>query len=225
MNPFTDSLKSFKEQHRRDTYLFDPQPFGKIYTFVDWGNVRCWAKYFWPSENKKNIIKNIDIQKVSELIDCIHPDKKFFYYGFYKDHPELPFEHALNKRHRKSKYRIDLAQKSGFTVRSKHVKEISNFDDEGHYQGVLNKCNFDVEISMDLLLKAPKFDTVFLWSGDSDFHHLLEHLKFNGKKIVIASVRDFLSTELQSVADFVVPADAFKEILEFVPPVISGDLK
>lgn len=43
-----DGLDDF----RRNYYLFNPEKYGNIFVFVDFSNVRYWAKSFWPDENK-----------------------------------------------------------------------------------------------------------------------------------------------------------------------------
>lgn len=175
-------LAAFKAKHIQDTYFFDPAEYGKIYAFIDFANVRQWAKSFWPIENKQRFTREVDISKLGELIDCVKPEKKFFYYGHYKEYPNLPPESEANTRYRQSIYRIDKARNSGFTVRTKDIKEINDFDEQGRFLRTINKCNFDIEIAMDMLQKIDKYDTVFLWSGDSDFHLLLQYLKSKKKK-------------------------------------------
>ena len=70
---------------------------------------------------------------------------------------------------------------------------------------------------MDMLLKLEKYDSVFLWSGDSDFHYLLQHLKSKKKKIVTICAREFASDELQKNSDLFIPADPLKDFLEYIP--------
>ena len=205
-----------KTQTIKEKYLFDPENYGRIYAFVDFANVRQWAKEFWPADNKHYFKKEIDIKKMAMIIGCISPQKKFFYYGHYQYFPGLPEENPLNIKHRQSIYRIDKARKNGFTPRTKTVKEIKNFDEEGRFLGEINKCNLDIEITMDMLLKIEKYDTVFLWSGDSDFEWLLKHLQNKGKKIVIMCARNFLSRELYKLADDFLPADPLKRELEYI---------
>ena len=63
------------------------------------------------------------------------------------------------------------------------------------------KCNFDVEIAMDMLDDAEKLTTVMLFSGDSDLLKPLERLKVKGKKIGIVGVRGRVSGELHNIKD------------------------
>ncbi len=69
---------------------------------------------------------------------------------------------------------------------------------------------------MDMLQKIEKYDTVFLWSGDSDFHLLLQYLKSKGKKVITICARDFVSEELNNFSDLFIPADALKDNLEYM---------
>lgn len=125
-------LQEFKTQY----FLFDPVPYGRILSVVDFGNVRPWAKELWPDEN-------------------------------------------------------------------------------GLFLGKLPKCNFDVEITMDLLLQVDSYDSVLLFSGDSDFSGLLNYLKSLGKKIIVICTRKRMSAELQRVAEKYIPAETLRAFLRY----------
>lgn len=202
---------------QRDNLLFDPKDFGKIFAFIDFSNVRHWAKSFWPTENQEHFVRDIDIQKLAHLNDLVGVAKKFFYYGHYRLIRSAPEDHPLNRPYRQSTYRIDRARKAGFTTRTKEIKTIETFDAEGRRQGTIHKCNFDVEITMDMIKQSHKYDTVLLWSGDSDFGPLLDYLKSKGKKTITVCARDFASKELQSASDRFVPADPLRDQLEYIP--------
>lgn len=208
---------------RRNHYLFDPDGYGRIYAFVDFGNVRPWAKDFWPKENKYRISAEIDIEKLAMICDWVAPDNKYFYYGHFPKIDTLPEEHEKNEKYRKSVYRIDKARKAGFIPRTKDVKMIPEYDESGHFLGEHPKCNFDVEIALDAITKMGQYDTAVLFSGDSDFGKLLGYLKSKKKKIVVISTRNRMSIELQRVADKFVPAETLKDLLvyqkkKYTPP-------
>lgn len=207
------------KEFKRNYFLFDPKEYGRIYAFVDFSNVRHWAKHFWPEENRDYLKREIDINKLATIIDLVGPEEKFFYYGHYKEYLRLPPENPLNIKYRQSIYRIDKARKSGFRPRTKDIKEIDDFDDEGKFLGRIRKCNFDVEIAMDMLIKIRNYDTIFLWSGDSDFHPLLQYLKSKKKKTITICCRHFASKELQNKksSDLFIPADPLKDQLEYIP--------
>lgn len=63
------------------------------------------------------------------------------------------------------------------------------------------KCNFDVEITMDIIDDIDKVSGVILFSGDSDLAAPLERLKVKGKKVFIVGVRGMSAAELHRVKD------------------------
>ena len=63
------------------------------------------------------------------------------------------------------------------------------------------KCNFDVEMAMDMLDDAEKMTAALLFSGDSDLVGPLERLKVKGKRIGVCGVRNKVAGELHAVKD------------------------
>jgi uncharacterized LabA/DUF88 family protein len=63
------------------------------------------------------------------------------------------------------------------------------------------KCNFDVEMTMDIIDDAKKVSAVLLFSGDSDLAAPLERLKLRGKKCYVVGVRGMVAKELFKVTD------------------------
>lgn len=210
---------------KRDYYLFNPREYGRIFVFVDFGNVRHWAKSFWPEENKEHLKRELDIEKIAIISEWVTPVKKFFYYGHWAENKKFPPEHPENDKFRQSIYRIDKATKAGFTTRTKEIKTIDKFDENGRFLNKFPKCNFDVEITMDMILKIEKYDSIFLWSGDSDFDGLLKYLKSKGKKTIAICARDFASEELRVSCDLFLPADPLKEQLEYTHKTSTPDLR
>ncbi|MEI7425003.1 MAG: NYN domain-containing protein [Candidatus Staskawiczbacteria bacterium] len=201
-------------------YFFNPDEYGRIYVFIDFGNVRAWAKDLWKEENKFRICVEVDIEKLAKVCNLVKPEKKRFYYGHFHKNEEP----ADNTKHFQSILRISKARKSGFQVETKEIKMIPHYDDQGVYLGKIPKCNFDVEIAMDMLLKVEKYDTVVLFSGDSDFVKLLSYIKNKGKKIIVVCTRKSMSKELDEVKDKFIPAESLKHLLRYenqknTPPV------
>lgn len=65
------------------------------------------------------------------------------------------------------------------------------------------KCNFDVEIGIDMLLDFEKnnVDTFILWSGDSDFMDPIKKLLGAGKQVVLFATARRVSKELNELKD------------------------
>jgi uncharacterized LabA/DUF88 family protein len=203
------NIKDLKGQY----YFFKKSDYGRVYVFVDFGNVRPWAKELWPEENKERIVKEIDIAKLAEVINWILPVKKIFYYGRFVQNISKPNDHIENKKFRDSIYRLEKARKCGFIVVDKEIKMIPHYDNYGKFVNTIPKCNFDVEITMDMITKVENYDTAVLFSGDSDFSGLLEYLKNRSKKVIVVSTRKRMSKELQKVADVYVPAETLAKFL------------
>lgn len=198
-------LQDFKTEY----YFGDLTEFGRIFVFIDFGNVRPWAKDLWSVENKFKFSIEVDIAKLSEVCSWVSPVKKFFYYGYYEEDQGI-------EKHKKSIWRIDKARNYGFQVKTKPIKMIPHYDENGSFIGKFPKCNFDVEMTMTMLQKIEKYDTVMIFSGDSDFGGLLGYLKSKGKKIIVVCTRNRMSSELEKVADKFIPAETLAKFLAYI---------
>src|SRR3989339_1504499 len=154
-------LNEFKLQ----TLGIDKSKLGKVYSFVDFGNVNKWfGKDVWGwndyklSGDEKLII---DIEKLSFFLD-LFSDKKFFYYGF-------------DNRNKSSLHMSVVAGKNGFKSVTKPIQWIRHYltsDEESIYGNsllsdmiradekgnfiLIPKCNFDVEICLDIVRTQEK---------------------------------------------------------------------
>lgn len=93
---------------------------------------------------------------------------------------------------------ISMLKRSGFVVRTKPVKKIRVA--KGTYQW---KGDFDVELALDMLDTAPRYDTAVLMSGDSDFAPIIDRIKSLDKRVVIMSVKGHISKELLVRAKYI----------------------
>lgn len=89
----------------------------------------------------------------------------------------------------------------GFTVITKPMKIIKINNNHPmaklHNYSEIYKCNFDVEMTADILLDRANIDEIILFSGDSDFNYLIKKLYTLGKKVKIFSSRKMLAWELK----------------------------
>ena len=142
---------------------------------------------------------------------------------------EIRVYYGLNTRElQKSENFHQCLRKTGAIVITKPVKWIKKeitknlfvkpstldlFDDNAHakldelitclqQQGIVieePKCNFDVEIALDMLDAMDKVSGILLFSGDSDMKEPLERLKLKGKRIFVFGVRGQVAKELWQV--------------------------
>lgn len=84
-------------------------------------------------------------------------------------------------------------RRNGFRVVQKELKTF--------YDGT-RKANLDVEIAVDMLSLAGKYDTAVLVSGDEDFVYAVNAVAYKGCRVEIAGFRSNTAPRLIDVADY-----------------------
>jgi len=87
---------------------------------------------------------------------------------------------------------LESLKRRGYVLITKPVKEIIN----KNIAEKVRKANFDVEMTMDVMDLMGEFDTLILFSGDSDFDCLVQRVRHRGKKVFVFSTRYHISREL-----------------------------
>lgn len=113
-------------------------------------------------------------------------------------------------------------RRNGFRVVQKELKTF--------YDGT-RKANLDVEIAVDMLSLAGRYDTAVLVSGDEDFVYAINAVAYKGCRVEVAGFRSNTAPRLIDVADFFIDlgdiADLVRkditqggdyEIPSFIPP-------
>src|SRR5436190_8787888 len=113
-------------------------------------------------------------------------------------------------------------RRNGFRVVQKELKTF--------YDGT-RKANLDVEIAVDMLSLAGRYDTAVLVSGDEDFVYAINAVAYKGCRVEVAGFRSNTAPRLIDVGDFFIDlgdiADLIRkdigqageyEIPSFVPP-------
>ena len=93
---------------------------------------------------------------------------------------------------------IEKLEAIGYKVVSKEIKLIKL---EGNK--LLQKGNLDIELALDAFRMKDGYETLLLFSGDSDFSYLLDLLKALGKKTIVLSTRKHISIDLLKRAKYV----------------------
>jgi len=113
-------------------------------------------------------------------------------------------------------------RRNGFRVVQKELKTF--------YDGT-RKANLDVEIAVDMLSLAGRYDTAVLVSGDEDFVYAVNAVAYKGCRVEVAGFRSNSAPRLIDVADFFIDlgdiADLIRkdvtlpgeyDVPSFVPP-------
>ena len=83
-------------------------------------------------------------------------------------------------------------RRNGYRVVEKELKT---------YADGTKKANLDVEIAVDMLSLADKYDTAVLVSGDEDFAYAINAVAYKGVRVELAGFRSNTSPRLIDVAD------------------------
>lgn len=178
-----------QNQYILENLGIDKTKFGKIYSFVDFGNVNYWFEKYDRNFNNEIIKKGgkliVDIEKLGNFVD-LFSDKKFFYYGF--DPARLSSLHIKHKAEKQARFKV-------ISKEIQHIKHYiklnDNFNadylrkDRGGNYVMIPKCNFDVELTIDAVRFLNEYNCFVLFSSDSDFASLLGYLKKKGKKVIL----------------------------------------
>ncbi|MFV0387568.1 MAG: NYN domain-containing protein [Pyrinomonadaceae bacterium] len=95
-------------------------------------------------------------------------------------------------------------KRNGFRVVQKELKTF--------YDGT-RKANLDVEIAVDMLSLAGKYDTAVLVSGDEDFVYALNSVSYKGCRVEVAGFRSNTAPNLIDVADFFIDLGEIAELV------------
>lgn len=106
---------------------------------------------------------------------------------------------------------FSFLKNNGFTIITKPLKIIKIEDVR---RGDIRKANFDVEIAVDAMESADRFETLVLFSGDSDFNYLLRNLRKKNKKIIVVSTREHVARELVKSCDKYIDLKKIKQGIE-----------
>lgn len=160
---------------------------GKIAVFIDAANLELSAK----DRGFK-----VDYKKLNKWLNELGRIK---YIGFFT----VRFD---NKRHDKF---LTVLKKTGYKLITKPLKLIRD-KNKGH----LRKANFDVEIAVEVMKRIKDFDTLVLFSGDSDFDYLLKEVKAQGKQTIVVSMKYHIAKELVERADRYIDLRKIRKVIE-----------
>ena len=157
------------------------------YLFIDASNI-------WQIQKAKGYF--LDYQKLLRfLLQEFNLEKiQAFYYSAYPANGTRNYD--LQSKHN---FFVYLKKELNIEVRKKKLKRIKiKNNGRADFQ---EKGNMDVEMTIDAVFFADKYDIALMFTGDSDFLSLIKHLKNRGKKIFIFSSQNNISEELRTGGD------------------------
>jgi len=212
---------------------------GNVSMYIDYANVRPWAnKLQW----------NIDLQRLKTFFNSFDNilsvrcydgildgdkrsekegkrKKKVFKEGFVTKPVKIMRQSidytsiSPDSKDLLQKFvRSCLLRKYSFETVEFLNKKFEEMNKLGEFYIEDRKCNFDVEISVDMMLDFERgnIDTFVLWSGDSDFYVPIEKLLLAGKKVILFATARKVSYELQTLKEKGLIIFDIKRIREFI---------
>lgn len=159
-----------------------------VYVFIDASNL-------WEAQKTNG--KFLDIKKLLKYLEDRYKATEFqaFYYTAYPAAGTRSYD--TSKKHG---FYTFLKRGLGVEVRKKVLKRIA--DPDSRFQdGLVEKGNMDVEMTIDAVHFVQKYDTAILFTGDSDFLGLVRFIRARDKKAYVFSTRGNISSELRTGAD------------------------
>lgn len=193
--------------------------FGRIFTFVDFGNVNYWYERDERDGDDKELANGeklvIGIEKLANYTKNFSLQSRFYF--------------GLDPRQNKSIAIIAKARKFFDKTITKPIQKIKHYLSDGenvkrgwernvdqHGQYIyLPKCNFDVEMCVDAIRLADHYDTFCLFSSDSDFAPLADYLRRAKNKKVILFSSGYVSYWLKDKVDLNINSQTIKKQITF----------
>jgi uncharacterized LabA/DUF88 family protein len=220
--PKTDRIKVLADEQVELIEKIDSMLSGKTTMYIDYANIRPWS-------NKLRF--HIDIKRLKQFLDSFSQIQNVhFYQGTlvgddqsesdikdiedrgYKLHtkPVKIMDLSIDVTSLQSMQSPDLLNDFIRTplLKTLALNQIENLNQHLknlNQQGIKKlqdmKCNFDVEIGVDMLLDLEHniADTFVLWSGDSDFADPIQQLLDAKKKVVLFATAGRIAKELNGL--------------------------
>jgi len=210
----------------------------KTRVYIDYANVRPWSeKLGW----------HIDLMRLKQFCDSFSAIEAVNFYNGYLEGDERSEnvrkiiennKYILRTKPVKTmRFSIDVSSISNDStalldqfikrslLRKYEIGTIEYLNDRfkdmnkrGEFYIEDRKCNFDVEIGVDMLLDCERnsAETFVLWSGDSDFADPVEKLMIAGKKVVLFATARKISRELSGLCEKGLLIFDIQKIKEFI---------
>ncbi len=220
-NPKTEKIKQVAEENQRGVKQLEKLFGSSTRIYIDYANVRPWStKLVW----------HIDLKRLKQFLDSFDTIEAINFYGGYIEGDEQSEKEIADVEDLKYVVRSKPVKILRFSIDASSISadstallkpfirqallrkyEVSTIEYLNERFADMNKkeeyfiedrkCNFDVEISTDMLIDSERNNTgVFiLWSGDSDFTDPVKKLLEAGRKVVLFATVRRVSRELSSL--------------------------
>ena len=221
-NSKTDRIKEIAEYKKEVILQLEDIFSNKTRVYIDYANVRPWSvKLGW----------HVEIKRLKQFLDSFNTIDAVNFYNGYLEGDERSEKEKTEAEYNKYFLRTKPVKIMNFSINASSIspdattllsqfvrrallkkykistveylnERFKEMNKGGEYFIEDMKCNFDVEIGVDMLLDCERnnAETFVLWSGDSDFADSIEKLISAGKKVVLFATARKVSKELSALA-------------------------
>lgn len=221
--PKTDRIKNIAQDKQEVIKQLESIFNGKTRVYIDYANVRPWSeKLGW----------HVEIKRLKQFLDSFEGIETVNFYNGYlagNERSENEKKEAEDAKYilrtkpvKIMKFSINMSsilpdstvllgqfikrsllKKYDITTIEYLNQRFKDMNKKGDYYIEDMKCNFDVEIGVDMLIDCErnKAQNFVLWSGDSDFADPIEKLMAAGKKVFLFATTRKVSRELSALVD------------------------
>jgi len=182
----------------------------KTAIFIDAGHLHYHLYNKWKIDYKKLI--DYFVQKGYLPFYIFYYEGMMTQLSYFSKNPDASINDFYEAKKAKKKY-FNILRSFEFIVHSKPVHRL--FDHEsGKYKF---KCNFDVEITVDIMetVLTKDIDIFIICSGDGDFTRPIKYLKSKAKKVVVAGFKENINPKLLEIAHEILFLEVIREKIEY----------
>ena len=219
--PKTEKIRVIAEENQKVIGELERLFGSSTRIYIDFANVRPWStKLGW----------HIDIKRLKQFLDSFDTVEAINFYGGYIEGDEQSEKEIADVENLKYIVRTKPVKIMKFSIDSSSItsdstallkpfirrallrkyqvatieflnERFADMNKNGEYYIEDRKCNFDVEISTDMLIDSERNNAgVFvLWSGDSDFVDPVKKLLEAGRSVVLLATVRRVSRELSGL--------------------------
>lgn len=221
--PKTERIKNIAEGKQEVIKQLESILATKTRVYIDYANVRPWSvKLGW----------HVDLKRLKQFLDSFDTIAVINFYNGYLAGNERSEKEKMEAENCKYVLRTKPVKIMDFSIDASSIlpdstvlldqfirrallkkyeistveylnERFKEMNKKGDYFIEDTKCNFDVEIGVDMLLDCERSsaETFILWSGDSDFADPVEKLMVAGKKVILFATARKVSKELAALSD------------------------
>jgi len=219
--PKTEKIRKIAEENQKTIEQLG-QLFGlSARIYIDYANVRPWStKLGW----------HIDLKRLKQFLNSFKAVEAVSFYGGYVEDDERSEEEIKEVENLKYIVRTKPVKILRFSIDASSIpadstallkpfirrallrkyeistieylnERFTDMNKKDEYCIEDRKCNFDVEIGIDMLIDSERNNTVVfvLWSGDSDFADPVKKLLEAGRKVVLCATAGKIASELNEL--------------------------